>query len=165
MFAIFSFWLGFAKGFAGTLLQVTIYFVALMLTLVISPWLAEIISNTFPVGKLFALLFGTIGVFILICYIFYFLTKRLDASLKRRQRTTQSKLLGGIVMTITGILIFGLMLGAIHQFNLIKTASKESSLTYKFLKPIPEKASAFVETFKPLFRKYWESMEETVKEN
>ncbi len=163
-FIITGFWLGFTKGAAGTLLQVTTYLIALVLTLIISPWLAKFISQTLPIGKLFALIFGTIGVFILLSFILYSLTKRLDNRFQKNNRTTPGRILGGIVMLLFCILLFGLLLGVINQFNAIKTETKESSYTYVYLQPIPAHAKTFVETFKPVFRNYWEMMEETIEE-
>jgi uncharacterized membrane protein required for colicin V production len=165
LFAITGFWLGYAKGILGTLLNITTYIIALVLTLIISPWLANFLSDTFPMGKLFALIFGTIGVFILLSFIFYSLTKKLDARLTKRKRSKQSKVLGGIVMFLFSIIIYGLLLGTINQFNLIKEESKQTSITYPTLKPIPIYAGKLVETFKPVFKNYWEMMQETMQQS
>lgn len=165
LFAITGFWLGYTKGILGTLLNVTTYIIALILTLIISPWLAKFLSDTFPIGKLFALIFGTIGVFILLSFIFYYLTKRLDANLNSRKRSKQSRVLGGIVMFLFSIIIYGLLLGTLNQFNQIKEESKQTSITYPYLKPIPVYAGNVVETFKPVFKSYWEMMQETMEQS
>ncbi len=165
IFIVTGFWLGFSKGIAGTLLNVTTYILALILTLIISPWLAEFLSNTFPMGKLFALIFGTIAVFILISFLLYYSTKRLEARFNRQKRNKQSKFLGGIVMLLFSIIICGLLLGAINQFNVFKEDAKQKSISYPYLKPIPVQAGALVETFKPIFRNYWKMMQDTMQVN
>lgn len=164
-FAITGIWLGYAKGLARTLLTVVTYLMALVLTLIFSPWLAEFLSNTFPMGKLFALIFGTIAVFILLSYLLYYLTKKLDHRFKTRSRTTPGKISGGIVMLLFSIILYGLLLGAVNQFKPIKEETKETSISYPLLQSIPAHAVTFVETFKPIFRNYWEMMQETVQQS
>ena len=164
LFIVIGFWLGFTKGIARTLLHVITYIIALILTLLISPWVAEFLSNTLPVSRLFALIFGTIGIFILLSYLLHYLTKRWDAKFKRGKRSTPSKILGGIVMLFFSILICGLLLGAFSQMNQIKHETKQKSISYPYLKPIPVHAQALVETFKPIFRNYWEMMQETIQQ-
>ena len=158
-------WLGYAKGLVRTLLNVVTYLIALILTLIFSPWLAEFLSNTFPVGSLFALIFGTIAVFILLSYLLHSLTKKLDKRFKARSRTTPGKISGGIVMLLFSIILYGLVLGTVNQFKLIKEETKQTSISYPVLQTIPDHAVTFVETFKPIFKNYWEMMEETIQQS
>lgn len=164
IFCIAGFWWGYTKGIAAALLHIVVYLVALLLSLKISPWLAEFLHRSLPIGKLFALIFGTIGVFFLLCFLLNYLVKRLDTYFQKTKLGTFNKVLGGVVMLLFSILIYGLLLGSINQLDVVNEKTKEASISYPILKPMPGYAFAVIEKLKPLFSQYWEIMKETMHE-
>jgi uncharacterized membrane protein required for colicin V production len=165
LFAIGAFWIGYTQGIVSTLLSVLTYIVALLLTLKFSPWLADLLVSTFKIGKLFALIFGTIGFFILISFLLRWLVKRADKYIQKSKLSSFSKIMGGVVMMLIGIMSYSFILIAINQFGMIGEQTRKTSYSFKTLEIIPSKAKDFIEEFKPLFRRYWELMEETAQES
>ncbi len=68
-------------------------------------------------------------------------------------------------MVLVGIFIFSLVLWSLTQFGIVSEKTKSGSISYHTLQIIPGKAGAFIEEFKPLFRRYWELMHETIQES
>lgn len=164
IFALTGFWLGYTKGVVRTLVMVAAYTVAVLVTLKISPWLMEFLTNTFPIGKVFALIFGTIGILVSLIFLIHWVAKKLDTSFQKGKLSGSDKIFGGIIMLVVGVLFYSMLLWPINQFGMIGEKSKASSFTYKTLETIPLKTRTFVEGFKPLFRQFWELMEETIQE-
>jgi len=165
LFIIAGFWLGYVRGIIRTLIMIPAYIGALLLTLKISPWFAGFLSSTFSIDKLFALIFGPLGLLFLFFFLIPYIPKRISSSLKKGNLTTPNKIFGGLIMTALAILFYSLLLWPINQFGMIGSKAKETSMSYSTLVSIPEKSRSFFEKFKPLFSRYWQLMEETIDES
>lgn len=164
VFALTGFWLGYTKGIVRTLVMVAAYTVAVLVTLKISPWLMEFLVKTFPIGKVFALIFGTIASLVSLIFVVHWVAKKIDTSFQKGRLSGSDKIIGGIIMLIVGVLFYSMMLWPLNQFEMIGEKSKTSSVSYKTLETIPLKTRTFVEGFKPLFNHFWEVMDETIQE-
>jgi membrane protein required for colicin V production len=165
LFVLAGFWLGYVRGIIRSLLMVVAYIAALLLTLKISPWFSEFLSSTLPMGKMFALIFGTIGLLLVFIFFIHFIAKRVNTSFKKGNLTKPNKIIGGIIMTCLAVLFFSLLLWPVNQFGWIGDKSKETSITYSTLVSIPDKSRTFIQKFKPLFSRYWQLMEQTIEES
>jgi len=164
VFALTGFWLGYTKGIVRTLVMVAAYTFAVLVTLKISPLLMEFLSKTLPIGKVFALIFGTIAILVTLIFLVHWIAKKIDTSFQKGKLSGSDKIIGGIIMLIVGVLFYSMVLWPINQFEMIGEKSKASSISYKTLETIPLKTRTFVEGFKPLFSHFWQVMEETIQE-
>lgn len=164
LFALGGFYLGYTKGIVRTLIMVAAYTAAVMLTLKISPWLMDFLTGTFHMGKVFALIFGTIAILVLLIFLIHWAAKHIDASFKKGKLTGWDKILGGIIMLCVGIIFYSMVLWPINQFGMMGEKSKQSSISFKTLEAMPVKAKALAEAAKPLFSRFWQLMEETIRE-
>ncbi len=165
IFIITGFWWGYTRGLGRVLLHIALYIPAVVITLLTAPWLADFLSAVFPMGKLFALIFGTIGLFLLISFILFRLTRRLDQKLGVKKVIGRNNIPAGIIMILFSILIYGLLLGAMETSGILNKEIKEASISYPVLKPIPVYAGKTIEISKPIFSKYWQLLQETVQES
>jgi len=164
IFAIAGFWWGYTRGILGTLAMVCAYIGVILVTLKISPWLMDFLTNNFQIGKVFALIFGTIAIIVLLVFLVHFLAKRIANSFKKGKLSGSEKILGGIVMLCMGIIFYSMILWPLNQFRMVGEKAKQSSISYPTLEAMPVKARSVVEEFKPLFSRYWQLMEETIQE-
>jgi len=165
LFVLAGFWLGYVRGIIRTLMMVVAYISVFLLTLKISPWFAGFLSSTFPIGKMFALIFGTLGLLLLFIFLIHYIAKRISTSFKKGNLTKANKIIGGIIMTCLAVLFYSLLLWPVNQFGWIGDKAKETSMSYSTLVSIPEKSRSFIEKFKPLFSRYWQLMEQTIEES
>ena len=165
IFIISGFWWGYTHGLGRVLLNIVLYIPAIIITLLTAPWLADFLSSVLPMGKLFALLFGTIGLFILYSFILFRLTKALDKKLGAKKVIGRNNIPAGIIMLLFSILIYGLLLGALDATRWLNNDIKQTSVSYPALKSIPIQAGKVVEISKPVFKNYWQLLQETVKES
>lgn len=87
LLAIAGFWLGYTKGLARTLFSVLKYAIAVLLTLVLAPWIMSLMINWFNADKMFALIFGTIFTMIGMIFLIQWLFKSVEKYLKKLSRT------------------------------------------------------------------------------
>ncbi len=164
VFVIAGFWLGYTKGIVVTLFSVLSYVVTFLITITFSPWLSGLLIRLFHMNHLLALALGTLIFFIAAIFLFKWLGKRVEIFFKKGKSGRFAKVLGGIVMMFVGIIFYSFLLWLINSFGLIGEKLKLASIGYETLEAIPTKARAIVEEFKPLFRRYWELMQESIRE-
>jgi uncharacterized membrane protein required for colicin V production len=165
IFALAGFWWGYTRGVLSTLILVPAYFIALLVTLKISPWLMDFVTGSFNIGKMFALIFGTIAILVTLIFLIHWLFRRGETSFKKGKLSGSSKILGGIVMLLVGMLFYSMVLWPLNQFGMIGQKSKETSITYKTIEAVPVKADVMIKKFQPVFKRYWELMEQIIQEN
>jgi membrane protein required for colicin V production len=164
LFTLAGFWVGYTKGIVSTLFSILGYIIALLITLKISPWFSDFLISSFNIEKMFALIFGTLFILIVLIFLIRWLLKKVTAYLEQSKVSAANKVFAGLIMACMGILFFSLVLWPINQFGMIGDQSKQSSISYETLKGIPVKARNVIEKFKPLFNRYWELMQQTIDE-
>ena len=164
LFALAGFWLGYSKGLARTLFSIAGYAIAFFATLKLSPWMMDLMISWLKAGKMFALVFGTLLTLFLLILLITWLLKSVENYLKNSRFGGMSKVGGGFVMMMAGILVYGFVFWLITQFGWIGEKTKSTSYTYTLVSKIPSQTGAFIEEFKPLFRRYWELTQETIQE-
>ena len=164
LFTLAGFWVGYTKGIVSTLFSILGYIIALLITLKISPWFTDFLIKSFNIEKMFALIFGTMFILIILIFLIRRLLKKITAYLEQSKVSAANKVFAGLIMACMGILFFSLVLWPINQFGMIGDQAKQSSISYETLEGVPGKARIFIEKFKPLFNRYWELMQQTIEE-
>jgi len=164
LFGLAGFWVGYTKGIVSTLFSIAGYILALLITLKISPWFTDFLIHSFNMDKMFALIFGTLALLLLIIFLIRWLLKKVTTYLEQSKISAANKVIAGLIMTCMGILFFSLLLWPINQFGWLNPEVKQSSVSYEILEAIPGKARTFIEKLKPLFNRYWELMKQTIDE-
>jgi len=164
IFALAGFWVGYTKGIVSTLFSILGYILALLITLKISPWFTGFLTASFNVDKMFALVFGTLAILIMLIFLIRWLLKRVSAYLEKSKISSANKILAGLLMLCMGVLFFSFMLWPLNQFAMLGEKAKQESISYAVLEGIPDKARHFIGKFKPLFNRYWELMQQTIEE-
>lgn len=164
LFAGLGFWLGYSKGIVRILFVIVLYAIALLLTLALSPWIMDFMIWAFKADRTFALIFGTIFTMLILILLLHWLLKSVEKYLKKSKMGAYSKSLGGVVMMIVSMFLYSFLLWGIVQFNGNNTNTTSKSYSYSVLEKIPVGTNSFFAEFKPLFRRYWELMDKTMKE-
>lgn len=164
VFALAGFYLGYTRGIAGTLLVIAGYVVALLLTLKLSPLLAEFMIRTVKAGKLFALIFGTIITLVVLIFVVHRLARRTGDYLTKHKPPSVSKISGGMLMVFVAVFFYTLVLWTLDTIHMIGEKARSSSLSFATLIAVPTGAKQTAELTKPLFLEYWHLMEDTIKE-
>lgn len=164
LFAGLGFWLGYTKGIVRTLFAVVFYAIAVLLTLALSPWIMNLFIWAFKADRTFALIFGTIFTLVILIFLLHWMLKSVEKYLKKSRLGAYSKSLGGVVLMIVSMITFSFLIWSIVQVGWIGTTTKEKSYSYAILEQVPIRTGSFMAEFKPLFRRYWELMDKTMKE-
>ncbi|HZV71153.1 MAG TPA: CvpA family protein [Saprospiraceae bacterium] len=159
---IAGFWLGYTKGIVATLFSVLEYVVAILLTLGLSPFLARFLTTSLNMDRMVALLLSTIVFFFVFIFLIKWLTKKIEASLKKGKLSSSTKVLGGIVMMLACVFMYSILLWLVNYYGLVNEKMKLASYTYKPLEAIPAASRTLVLDLKPVFQRYWELIQESV---
>lgn len=162
IFAVVSFWLGYTKGIVATLFSILEWVVASLLTIALSPYLSGMLIRLFNMKPMLALLLGTFVFFLILIYLIKWLTKKMEASLKKGKLSGSTKILGGIVMMIVGILFYSVFIWLANYYGLINEKTEMASFTYKTLNVISSAMNSLVTDLKPVFQRYWELIQNSV---
>jgi hypothetical protein len=90
--------------------------------------------------------------------------KSVEKYLKKSRLGAYSKSLGGVVLMFVSMLVYSFLIWSTVQFGWIGPTIKERSYSYSILEQIPVRTGSFFTEFKPLFSRYWELMDKTMKE-
>lgn len=164
LFAGLGFWLGYTKGIVRILFFVVFYAIAILLTLALSPLIMNLMIWAFKADPTFALIFGTIFTLLILIFLLHWLLKSVEKYIKKSRMGAYSKSLGGVVMMIISMFVFSFLLWTAVHYNWVGSNTKEKSYSYPVLEKIPTGTGSFLAEFKPLFRRYWELMDNTMKE-
>jgi uncharacterized membrane protein required for colicin V production len=162
VFALAGFWLGYSKGIVSTLFSILGYLIALLITLIFSPWLTGLLIKSFDMHRFLALVLNTFFFFLASIFLIKWLGKKWSNFLNRNKTNKASKIQGGIVMMLMGILVYSFLILMVNSFGLVSEKIKLASISYQTLEVIPLKSRALVSEFKPIFNRYWELMQDSV---
>ena len=87
LFALAGFWVGYTKGIVSTLFSILGYIIALLITLKISPWFTDFLISSFNIEKMFALVFGTLFILIVLIFLIRALLKKVTTYLEQSKST------------------------------------------------------------------------------
>ncbi|HJW29662.1 MAG TPA: CvpA family protein, partial [Saprospiraceae bacterium] len=156
--------LGYTRGIVRTLFVIVSYTIALLLTLAISPWVMSLIIKWFNADKMFALIFGSIGTMLILILLFHWMFKSIEKYLRKSKLGAFSKSIGGVVMMLVAMIVYSILIWAIVQFGWIGEKTTSKSYSYPVLSQVAHRMRSFAEEFRPLFRRYWDLMDQTFQE-
>lgn len=162
LFIIAGFWLGYSKGIVATLFSVLEYIVALLITLGFSPYLSGFLTGTLKMDRMVALILSTFAFFLAALFLIKWLTKKIEASLKKGKLSGSTKILGGIVMMLVSVFVYSVILWLGNYYGLINEKIKLASYTYPTLEEIPAISKTLILDLKPIFQRYWELIQDSV---
>lgn len=162
LFVIAGFWLGYTRGIAGTLLVVAGYILAVLITLEITPWLVRFLIHNLHLEPLFALIFSTLLVLILLIFLVHVLARRIGHYFTKSKPPAVSKIFGGLLLVLVFASFYSLVVFTLNHFHMVGEKARQSSMTYPTLIAVPQGAKTVAEKTKPVFSDYGKLMEETV---
>ncbi|MGB4849823.1 MAG: CvpA family protein [Saprospiraceae bacterium] len=161
-FIIGGFWLGYSKGIVATLFSVLEYIVAMLITLGFSPYLSGFLTDTLKLDRMVALILSTFVFFLATLFLIKWLTKKIEASLKKGKLSGSTKIMGGIVMMLVSVFVYSVLLWLINYYGLINEKIKLASFSYPTLEAIPATSKNLILDLKPIFQRYWELIQDSV---
>ena len=160
--ASFGFYSGYKRGFIKTLFATLSIFIGILAAIKLSPILINIFENTFSLSAPIAFILGLVLTFFLVMLLIRFIGKKLEGVMKAIKINFVNKIIGGVFLSVFFIVCFSVIVWFLNQAKFISDESKEKSISYSILEPIPEKSREVFKAFKPAFREFWDKTIETM---
>ena len=113
------------------------------------------LESLLGVSQMVGFILGVLLVFLFFYITIEFLGKFLEKILKKIRLNFINKISGGFLSAIISLLIIGLIVGFLDDYQLISEVIKEQSFSYSILAPIPEIARSAFASLSPYFKDFW----------
>jgi len=91
-----------------------------------------------------------------------FIGKKLEDMLEAVNINIINKIAGGALQGLFFAYLLSLIFWLINSLNVLNTSTKEASITYPLLEPLPEKGKAVYTSLKPVFKGFWDKTVEAM---
>lgn len=158
IFAAYGFWVGYSKGIISTVLNLTSYAFGILAAMKFGPIMGDVLGDIFngAGGKAVLFLAGVVLTFFLTLVLFRILARGLTGFMESVNINVINQVAGGILSGFFFTLVFsGLVLFA-DRSRILDEATKEQSITYPVLEPLPEFVWERGKTLLPVFQDFYD---------
>ena len=156
IFAGYGFWVGYSKGIISTVLNLSSYFFGILAAMKFGPVMGDMIAGAMPsAGSSVSFLAGVVITFIIVLILFRLLARGLTGALESVNINFINQILGGVLSAIFFSLIFSGLLIFADQSRLIDQQTKDKSLTYNLVKPLPNLVWTYGGAILPVIQEFW----------
>lgn len=161
---VLGFYSGYSKGIVKTVFALISIVVAVIASMTLSPLVIDLLGGMLSWDPRIIVILGFLTTFSAVVVGVRYAGKLIEHTLKGLQINFINKLVGGAVMATLFITIFSFLIGLMDKMNLISEDSKESSITYGAIEPLPRAVAYFGNEAKPLFKNFWDRTTEAMEE-
>jgi membrane protein required for colicin V production len=149
-------YVGYSRGIIKTLFDTLSIVIAIVASLKLSPIIINAVDSVFNTSPSISFLLGIILTFILVMALVRFIGRKLENLFQSANINFVNKFAGGVFQGLFFALILSMVLWLGDRLDLIKESTKQESMSYSMLEPLPEKAQGVFESVKPIFQDFWD---------
>ena len=154
---LYGFYLGFSKGIISTVFTVLSLVFGLMAAFKFAPATTDFLEKAFNNQNPLMFLAGFLLSFVIVMVIIRLFARTLEGLLKTANINVLNQLAGGVLLSGVLVLLLSVLLWFGDQAHLLTPATKNQSITYKYLEKFPAEAKGIAYRFKPMFEEFWNS--------
>jgi membrane protein required for colicin V production len=159
---IYGFYLGYRRGIIQTVFDTLSIFIGLLAALKLSPIVIGFLQKIISVSPAVIFIIGFILTFFLVLLLIRFIGKKLEDLFKVTKLNFINKIAGGVTMGFVFALCLSLLVVFLDELKILDQETKDKSISYELLEPLPQKASKVFGSVKPYFTDFWEKTVETM---
>ena len=159
---VYGFYSGYQKGIIKTVFSIVSILVGILAALKLSPIIINLFENIFSADPRLSFVLGFIATFFLVMLLVRFVGKFLEKFLKTIKLGFINRIAGGAFQALFFLVIFSTALWFLDEARFLKQETKDKSLSYTYLEPLPQKALGSIDKVKPIFKSFWEKTVETM---
>jgi len=157
-----GFYLGYSRGLIKTVFDSLSLLIGILAALKLSPIVIGILQEIIQTSPALTFLLGVVITFIGVMALIRFVGKKLEDMLEAVNINFINKLAGGAIQALFFAYIMSLGLWLVNSLNVFKPETKQASLTYSLLEPLPEKGKKVFTSMKPIFKGFWDKSVEAM---
>ncbi len=159
---LYAFFVGYSRGIIKTVFALVSLIVALVVTLNLSGILIDFLQDNFTGNPFLLLVIGIAMTFILTLAIIRFVGNRLEKLFEAVKLNFINKIVGGAIMACIAMALVAHTYWFLGETNLIKEHTKQSSMSYAMLEPIPDMTKGVIKTVAPYVEESWSRLMESI---
>lgn len=154
----FGFYAGFSRGLVKTAFDTMSLVIGILAAMRLSTYTIGLLESMFNISPKFTVLIGLVVTFIVVMAAVRFIGRRIEGILKAANINIINKLAGGVLQGLFFAFLLSMLIWALGNYNVMKESTKENSVTYPYLEPLPEAGKSVFLAAKPIFQDFWNNM-------
>ena len=159
----FGFYAGYSRGLIKTVFDTMSLVIGILAAMKLSSYTIEALESVLNISKSITYLLGLVITFLLVMAIVRFVGRKVEAVLKAANINVVNKLAGGAVQGLFFAFLLSMAIWTLGNYNVMKPETKEKSITYPLLEPLPEAGKALFTAVKPVFQEFWDNTVEAME--
>ena len=149
-------YVGYSRGIIKTVFDTLSIVIAIVASLKLSPIIINIVDSIFHTSPSISFIIGIVLTFILVMALVRFIGKKLENIFESANINFVNKIAGAGFQGLFFAFILSMVLWLGDRLNVINEQTKQESVSYSLLEPLPEKSQAVFEKLKPVFQDFWD---------
>lgn len=160
----FGFYTGYNRGLIRTIFDTASLLVGIIAALKLSPIAINLVDSVLSTKPAISFIIGIVLTFVVVMIVVRFIGKKLEDLFKAINLNFVNQLAGGVIQSLFFALLISLGLYLLDNLKLLQESTKEESMSYSMLEPLPRKSQAVFTKLKPMFQGFWDKTVETMDE-
>lgn len=152
----YGFFLGFKEGLVNTVFRTLSIIIALMAAFKFSPYMTEMLEKGFDVSNPLMFIVGFIVTYFLVLWLLRLAGDLVTQGMEVAHVNLPNQVIGGSVLAFIFVVFYSIIIWFMDGANMIQPTTKNQSMTYRFIQPLPDKTFAFLGNMKPTFQKFFQ---------
>lgn len=158
---MYGLYIGYTRGIIKTVFSVISILVGVLAALKLSPLVINFLESSLNIHPGINFLLGFGLTFLIIMIAVRFIGKKLEDILQMARINVINKTAGAIVMGALFMIAFSYSIYGINRLELISDTAKQKSITYSFLRTVPNNTEQALLKLKPLFTGFYKTLDNT----
>lgn len=153
----FGFYAGYSRGFVKTVFDTMSLVIAILASMKLSVFTQELLESIFNIPEGLTFLISLVITFVVVMAAIRFVGRRIEDVFVAANINIINKLAGGALQGVFFAFILSMLIWTLGNYNVMKSETRQGSITYPLLEPLPEAGKAIFTAMKPIFQTFWEN--------
>ncbi len=155
-------YIGYSRGIIKTVFDTLSIVIAIIASLKLSPIMINLVDGALNVAPSISFIIGIVLTFIIVMALVRFIGRKLEGLFKATNLNFVNKFAGAALQGLFFAVVISLVVWLGDRMQLIKEETKQESMTYSMLEPLPRQSQALFDKVKPLFSDFWDKTVEVM---
>ena len=151
----YGFYTGYSRGIIKAVFAIVSLLIAIMAAMKLSPLMIGVLDGMLSWDPRLIVILGFVLTFIIVVVAIRFIGKSIEKMMQSLKINFVNKIAGGALMSLVFATAFSCIVWFMDEVRLLSPETKEQSITYELIEPIPRGAAALGKSVKPFFQNFW----------
>ena len=156
LFVAYGFYIGFTRGIINSVFAVVSLIIAVLAAMKLSPIAIMGLEKIWDADPRVLIIVGFVVTFLLVLIAIRLIGRGLEKLFESAKINFVNKIAGGTLLAIVFLITFSWIVWFLNEVRLVGDNTKESSITYALIEPIPRKSQKVISGLRPLFKDFWD---------